>query len=1040
MSEISASESLPDMVFRACRQFAFEPALITSRAQYSYADLFAMIEHARARLRAEGLRKGDRVGIDSATQPELLGVLAACLAEGIVFALLDRQLPQLRRHAMLDQVKVKALVTLGEAPAGEEFGVPRLHFGTRADIAVSAHFSRGEPEPTLGPADPAYIFFTSGSTGTPKGILGTHGGLANFLSWESDYLAVGPGDRVSLLTGLSFDVVMRDMFVALVGGGAVCIPDPDLPRDGASLFAWLQSERVTVMHIVPARARSWLRAVQGGRVCESLRHTLFAGELLTSQLVSDWSARFPASRITNLYGPTETSLAKFHFEVDPPHMMVGVQPCGRPIPAASVRIFDEQNAIAPPGTVGQIGIATPYRSLGYLDGEGAAVPLALVTADDAAEGYYLTGDLGRMDAAGDLHVVGRADGQVKVNGVRMQPGEVTACMQEHSDILDACTLPYSTPSGDTRLAGFFVARSRQTGLAADLRRHVGSRLPSAMVPSRLIELTALPINANGKIDRAALKAQIMQESIGVAPRTAAEAEVLAIWQTALTNTKFGVEDDFFALGGDSLAAVEICVGIGTATGKLLETEDFVRFPTVATIVQHLAGLPRAEPRPRLARASTGAGPCELSPQQRRYYALLLAEGSKPWCNMTFVLRLPHALTADLVASALGRLLDRHQALRTRLTLTDGRLSQVFESPGPMQVQSHDLSQLDAAEQMHQFDRLLAFARAEIIDPFCAPLHRVRLVHFGKDRSAIVWTLHHMAGDGRSQEIVKTELAELLAAAADGRDVVLAPLSADYSDYIASQATPAALDLIARDSKYWRHLFAQAPYRSGLALPHTDAPARRWMTFGKTTPSSFLDAVGAAARRLRTTNFTVLCASYFVCCHRLTSERDLVISMPIDVRDSRELESVVGNMSSLVHLRHRLVGGQPFHEIVAELHQQLPLAKRHHHVELDELLTLLDRERTPHQWPLTGLSINYQTTSEPLSTTRQHGVIGHEFELHYDLRLMIRSDGRALGFDFDFRRGAFSNHGIKAFVETFLATTQRLLEAPDTVCLAAAPAT
>lgn len=485
---------------------------------------------------------GEVVALSGPPSPNLIAELLGVLVTGRVVLLIDPALPSARQELMLAESGAAARAR----PAGDDAGSVVERLPGRDDL-----------RPVDGPDDAAYIFFTSGTTGTPNAVLGRAGGLRHFLCWESGMVAVTPADRGALLTGLSFDVVLRDTLLPLVSGATLVIPPGATGLEPDEVCSWLEEKRVSLLHAVPTLASNWTAGV-ADPMGHSPRCVLFAGEPLTETVVRRWRAVFPATRrVINLYGPTETTLAKcFHDVADEP--LAGVQPLGRPLPETEVLVVDDDLRSCSPGVAGQIAIRTRHASAGYSNAP-AETRRRFVLLDGGDDPAFLTGDLGVRGDDGLLRFLGRGDHQVKIRGVRVEPGEVAAALMEHPGLDAAAVIAVAAPAGDVTLAGFVVpAAASAAPDAGALKAHVLARLPAAFVPSTITALARMPTTANGKLDRAALAASVPDRPAApAAPLTDVEAAIAAIWAEVLPAGDLARDDDFFALGGHSLTAARM---------------------------------------------------------------------------------------------------------------------------------------------------------------------------------------------------------------------------------------------------------------------------------------------------------------------------------------------------------------------------------------------------------------------------------------------------------------------------------------------------
>lgn len=436
--------------------------------------------------------------------------------------------------------------------------------------------------------DIAYIITTSGSTGSPKLVQGSHQLLADFVSWEISSLGLTNVTRVGGLTALSFDVSLRDLLVPIVAGGTLCIADPQTVRSPNRLLNWLATESISLIHVVPTLARTLCDAAGDGNpaALPELRFALFAGEPLTGHDVRLWRERIcDANRLFNVYGPSETTLAKVVFEVHDSYPDDSIVPLGSAITGATVRVQDpDQRALArPTGEIGEIVIDVNHPCPGYL-GDDIRTRRQFDFHDDGCT--YFTGDLGYLDTEGRLHYAGRKDGQIKINGQRVELAEIETALRAVSGVRQAVANPYALPAGGTLIAGYLVGQDIPDSDA--IRRQLSSVLPEHMLPSRIVLLDDLPLTESGKVSRRELpvpdSSRPEQAQLFEPPQTATEALLCQLLGQRLGIDRIGVRDNFFDLGGTSLVAMSFIGDIERAfAGRTLPVAMFFELNTIERI-------------------------------------------------------------------------------------------------------------------------------------------------------------------------------------------------------------------------------------------------------------------------------------------------------------------------------------------------------------------------------------------------------------------------------------------------------------------------
>ncbi|MEM7331934.1 MAG: amino acid adenylation domain-containing protein [Chloroflexota bacterium] len=561
---------------------------------WSYQQLFDQSRNIAHDLIEQGVQKGDAVAIVGNRSFGLIASMVGVFMSGGVMLSLDRNLPAARQQMMLEIAKAKHVILVGDKRDDEGWieEVGKITAVQPQSAQVDTNANQIETLPSLDYSDPAYLFFTSGTTGTPKGVLGSHKGLAHFLAWQRSTFNINSNDRSAQLTGLSFDVVLRDIFTPLTGGATLCLPPGDGDLTPSTILPWMQEENITMLHSVPSLAQTWLAHVPEGITLQSLRLIFSAGEPLMDTFIEQWRSKFPQSgQFINIYGPTETTLAKAFYPVPEPPQQ-GIQPIGTLMPETDGLILNQAGLLCGVGEPGEIVIRTPFRSFGYLNAPEKQThhfrqnPFTEF-ADDIV---YYTGDLGRYRLDGSLEILGRVDHQIKIRGVRIEPGEIVNVIESHPDVKQTAVLPKLNADNQKYLAAYLVPTLGKTVDINKLRQWLRQRLADAMVPSVFMMMDALPITPNGKLDRKALpepeKQIIERKRPFVAPTTDIQKRLAAIWESVLNVSPIGIDDDYFDLGGHSLMAVQLFAEIEAELGANLPLATLFQNSTIA----HIASL------------------------------------------------------------------------------------------------------------------------------------------------------------------------------------------------------------------------------------------------------------------------------------------------------------------------------------------------------------------------------------------------------------------------------------------------------------------
>ena len=581
------------------------------------------------------IHKGDVVAIYGPRSFGLIASLLAVAQTGGVMMLVDPNLPLQRQQAMLSQADARYCLHIGTQPLPTwELPVALNTINLDADSGQiqNSAIHRVTPcsLPQVLPDDAAYIFFTSGSTGTPKGILGSHKGIAHFVAWQQETFNVIPGDRVAQLIGLTFDALLRDVFLPLTSGATLCLPYQDYYPGSPDTLPWLEQEQITLLHTVPAVAHAWLQTPSDEITLNHLRYMFCSGEPLTDTLIQQWRTTFPAAgQIVNLYGATETTMVKSFYPV-PEQLVPGIQPGGWPLPDTQLLVFNPNQQPCGIGEVGEIVVRTPFRTLGYLDAQSTSPPQPFIVnpfnSDDPQDLLYYTGDRGRYRLDGTIEILGRLDNQIKIRGVRIQLGEIESLLNQHATVRTSIVSEQKDPSGEQFLAAYVVPKSGQTISIAELRQFLTQQLPDYAIPTAIVTLEALPLTATGKVDRNALPAaskpqETTEES--VAPRTEVETKLAALVAQVLKRESVGITDNFFELGGHSLLATQVVSRLQKTFQVKVSLRQMFKDPTVAGLAKAIEQLKKdpslSDVRPKIRK---------INRAQRRIKSSKLGESSR----------------------------------------------------------------------------------------------------------------------------------------------------------------------------------------------------------------------------------------------------------------------------------------------------------------------------------------------------------------------------------------------------------------------------
>jgi len=885
-------------------------------------------------------------------------ILAVQKAGGI-FVPVDVDQPERRRQKILARIEPRAIVTDEEGsallgPIDTRVIVWRAE--GRLDPAVEdAGGGTALRRPT--PRDPSYVMFTSGSTGEPKAILASHEALHHFIRWELAELGVRPGVRVSSLAPTTFDVSLRDIFLPLAAGGTVCVPDRETRQDVARLAAWLKDARVEVIHVVPSLFRLLLNEFERtGHRLPRLAHLLFAGESLWGKDVTRVREVLGEGvALRNCYGPTETVLFKCCMAIGSGSVEPGrMVPVGRPVGGTRVVVVKDGRPAAA-GALGEIHILPPFRPLGYFRDDAATREAFLPATDLVGEEglIYRTGDLGRMSADGILEFCGRLDGQVKVNGIRIELAEIEGAARAIPEIDQVIAVAHKRPDGDSAIACYYTEKA-PIG-PATLRERLALELPKGMIPQFFVRMEMLPLNLNGKVDRRSLPKPEELVDDGMPFEAAADAteeKVAAIWAEILGVRRIGATAPFFAVGGDSLRAMRVISRVNEAFGHDLTVAAFFKNPTVRGVAALLrrAATPAEEPG---ASGTARMTDYPLSHAQRRLWMLAQMGGDPSAYTLPAAYLLEGPLEPERLKEALEALVARHESLRTAFVDVDDEPRQRILDDWSFSVESRDLS--NTPDAMAEAERLARENAAHAFDLERAPLFRASILRLGNERHVLLVNVHHIVSDAWSLGVMVEEVLRLM------RGQHLQPLHVQYKDFALREVAELESATALATREWWLEALRDLPERTNLPAD------RQWPNFysfrgeriGVDLPRQAVGAMRLLTRNAGTSLFAGLLGLVTVLLHRYSGKSDLLVGTPVANRDAVELESQVGLYVNTVPLRLRISADQPFTSLLASTWSTLTAALDHRHYPFDRLVDALALPRDIRRPPLFDVMVVFQ---------------------------------------------------------------------------------
>ncbi|OON72931.1 non-ribosomal peptide synthetase [Streptomyces tsukubensis] len=1042
-------------------------ALVFQDRRVSYGELNGRANRLARHLVGLGAGPGTLVGVCLERGPELVIALMAALKTGAGYAVMDPAFPDRRLTEMARQAGTR-MVVAGPGTVDRPFApgatVVRLDTAEAAGGILERYGSDDLPAGSV-PDDVAYVTFTSGSTGRPKGVLSPHRAPVRLLFGQEFLDFDRP--RVWLQTApMSWDAFAVELWGSLLHGGTCVLydgstPDPEVITElvaahGITTVFWPTSLFNAVADECP-------------RLLGELAEVMTGGEAVSPRHMAKARLAHPDLDLLHVYGPTENGIYTTWHRVTPDDLKGGTVPIGRAVAHTVVHVLDDRMQPVPEGGTGELWIGGDGLAMGYLGRPGLTAERFTASPFAPGERLYRTGDQVRVRAGRSLEFVGRNDDQVKIRGFRIEPEEVRAALVAHPALAEAAVVAVRHGQGPHRLAAYVVPGpgERAPG-AAELRAFLSRRLPAHMVPSVFTALDRMPRNSVAKVDKGALPAPDWTAAAEdfVLLRGPVQETLARIWAEVLELPSVGARDDFFDLGGDSIAALRVASRAAAALGIRVTPRALFHAPTVAGLEQLLAEAGQdgtaADGAGQDQDAAGPDGPIPPAPRrnalplshaQRRLWFLQESDSAAAEYNTPIGLMLHGPLRTEALSLSLAALSARHEPLRTTFDSLDGigvqTVHEVLE-PGWELV---DLTGLPDAERDAAAERAVRQDAERPFDLRTGPPARALLLALAPERHLLVLNLHHLVTDGWSTRLLIEELGVLYAhlcgqpgpltpdAALAGS--ALPELTTRYADYAVWQRNRLDGPALAAPLERWRAKLAGTPV---LELP-TDRPRPPVRDSAGAVHRFDLSpelttALRGLGREHGATLFMVLAAGVRALLARYTGEEDVAVGTVSSGRSHPETERLVGFFVNTLVLRGRVRLDEDFATLLRALRTTVLEAFDDEDVPFDRVVEAVAPERDPSRQPLVQTVVALQERLPTVNDAAGLRIEPHDLprrHSRFDVFVEFTPRGQGLACSLEYSTALFDEASVVRLGD-YLRTLLRGAVARPRVALAALPLT
>ncbi|MEA5476035.1 amino acid adenylation domain-containing protein [Pseudanabaena galeata UHCC 0370] len=1015
-------------------------ALKFKQSQFTYGQLHEHTHQLSCYLNNLGIGSEDRVVVFLEPSLEIVVSLLAIFKVGGTYVPLDPSYPSERLANLLAEIQPNVVIT-------QEHLLPNLPVTSEHVFCIDRDWQTIQDLPAqkfdheITPQQTAYIIYTSGTTGKPKGVMVSHSNLLHYILVAQEEYGFNAQDVMPAIARFTFSISLFELLSPLVAGGTLLILERDRILDFEQMVQVLK--QVTVIHAGPSLLRALLTHIEKTLTADpqqfqQLRHVSTGGDMVPVDILERMRKTFQHAEMFVIYGCSEVSCMGCTYSV-PRQGIITKSLVGKPFNNVFIHLYDESHNVVPIGVTGEIyvggaGVAKEYLYREQLTQE------KFITIDGVR--FYRTGDLGRFEEDGNLEVLGRSDFQIKLRGIRIELNEIETILRQAPGVMDGVVTSCDLETGEKGLVAYVVLEQGKNFIV-EIRRFLQAKLPDYMVPTIFMELEAMPLNINQKLNRLDLPAPtltnaILHNNAYVAPRTELEEILTDIYARTLKLERIGIYDNFFEFGGHSLMATQVIYRLQEILESEIPVSQLFVQPTVAGLAEYITTAKQNKDDSYLTLDSSVQRRLEtnfplLSSQQQLWFLTQL-EGGNAAYNIPLAFKIFGELDILTLERSLNEILQRHDSLRSIFPVIDGLpVQQIL----PLQFLPLRTINLLTLTENEQTEKTYQLAREEAQRPFDLTkdlLIRSTLLQLGENSNVLLLTTHHIVSDDWSIRILQKEMSVIYTAFRQGRISPLKVLDIQYVDYVYWQQKRLNEKFLDQQLVYWEKQLAYAPPL--LDFP-TDHPRPVAQTYRGETEFFTLDLaltrqIKILSQRTGVTLFMSLLSAFAILLSRYSRQQDVVIGSPIANRNRKELESLIGCFINLLALRIDLTGDPTFTEFIQRVKDISLGAYAHQELPFEKLVEKLCPNRSFSYSPIFQVMFVLQNAPVEISEPVDLKLIPLNSETgtaQYDLTLMMEETEIGLSGHFEYNSGLFNRLTIKRLISHFQILLESIVKNP-----------
>ncbi len=886
----------------------------------SYAELFGLADKITKFLLNHGVTGEAIVGVVLPDRVRLISSFIGIMNARCVVVPIDGSLPTTRLTSMFKDLDLQFIISSRQALRSDVLEInpnAKVYFIEDILATESSDAVEATVYPEYNEEDSLYIYFTSGSTGKPKGIIGKNSSLRQFIEWEITAFSITHEYRISQFISPYFDAFLRDIFVPLMAGATICVPPTEIDFFSyEKLVPWINQSRITLIHCVPSLFRIINNSSLTKDYFGSLKYILLSGEKLIPAELTNWYSTFnDRIQLVNLYGTTETTMIRFCYKIMPGDAKKLKIPIGKPISDTQYLIVDPNFHPCSTLVTGGLLISSHYLTKGYLNDIKLTNEkfLKLNSGQPNEITAFKTGDKARTLPNGEIELMGRADKQIKLNGIRIELEEIESALCQSELVQNAIVIHTTGDNGRDEIKAYTIRKphvANDVDFKKEVEEYLRSQLPEYMIPAHIMELDRFPLLSNGKIDLKQLSTNTSSPAPYSPPSNEIESRLVGIWSELLGKELISTEESFNRLGGDSLKIMKLIGKIQREFNVKLSLSDIFKNLTIRKQAELLRRNPEEN---ALSIAKTPVKEFyNLSSAQCEIFANT-TKTNQSRDNLTMTWRIDDRLDDNKIRKSLELLIDRHEILRTEFGIENGKSCQIVRDAPGFVLTNITLGENDVTQAIAEFNRPF--------DLGTAPLLRVGTITITERQHLLIINLHRIICDVGSQLTLFNDFVRIY------NGETLAPLALQYKDYAEWEREFKTTNEYLSLRGFWLMNFEDE-------LPSLNLPKKNFalqsehgevesISFGinKKSVSPFVTFLKTECVSVSSALFSL----FHIFLGRHTGQDNMVIGVTRNVKTQAQLDGVVGRFIKVLPIRYQLDGNKTFEEFAKEAEGYLRLA-------------------------------------------------------------------------------------------------------------------